>query len=463
MKKILIILVLIGTIFFPMDVQAASGTCAISGKTSVTVGSTVTVTVKLSASQMYMAKGTVTSNNTAVLSGSGSVYKKADLSNPSEEKGFSSVSQKITFTANAVGSATISFSADAGNCLDINDSPISFSGGSLTINVVAKQTTPSNNGGNSGGTTNNGGGTNTQTPTDTKSKDNTLSSLSVSNGTLSPEFKSNTTSYTVNLSSDITKVSITAKANDSKAKVTGIGEKSLKIGENKYRVVVVAENGSSKTYTINFIVDEKPTLFTELNGSKLGFVTNIKDVKAPNGFEKSTTTFDSQKVNCWVNEKTKLTIVYLEAEDESKDFYIIEDAIITRKYEAITILGKDYTILDIPTSIDEQLNLKKTTVKIGEKEVVGWKFEDEKMSNYSIVYLMNDIGESNLYSYEESEGTLQKYIPFESPQTNTLTYVFIGTTALFALTSIGIAISFMRFKKKSISAIKDYYDRKNQG
>ena len=124
--------------------------------------------------------------------------------------------------------------------------------------------------------------------------------------------------------------------------------------------------------------------------------------------------------------------------------------------------GKSYILLDAPKDLKGLEGLKSATVKIGETEISGWSFEDEEHKNYSVVYLMNDAGEKSLYSYEGTEGTLQKYVPMAEKNNNTLTYVFIGTTAVFAITTASLAYLYFSFKKKSISAIKDYYDRKNQ-
>lgn len=62
-------------------------------------------------------------------------------------------------------------------------------------------------------------------------------------------------------------------------------------------------------------------------------------------------------------------------------------------------------------------------------EMKCWTFEDQEHANYSVVYLMNDAGEKNLYSYESTEGTLQKYVPsIEKNEMGMITYIFIGTS-----------------------------------
>jgi len=75
-----------------------------------------------------------------------------------------------------------------------------------------------------------------------------LSSLSVSSGTIN--FNKDTTSYSLKVDSDVTSIDISASAEDSGAKVSGIGTKSLNYGDNKISIVVTAPSGSKKTYTI---------------------------------------------------------------------------------------------------------------------------------------------------------------------------------------------------------------------
>ena len=79
------------------------------------------------------------------------------------------------------------------------------------------------------------------------SSENNLSSLSVSEGNIS--FFKDITTYSLNVDKD--SIIISATAVDSKAKVSGTGKKTLKYGNNTFNVVVTAEDGSKKTYTIN--------------------------------------------------------------------------------------------------------------------------------------------------------------------------------------------------------------------
>ena len=63
-------------------------------------------------------------------------------------------------------------------------------------------------------------------------------------------FRSATTSYSVTVPADTENVEVYAEAQDSNATVTGTGTVNLQEGENTVNVVVTAEDGTTKTYTI---------------------------------------------------------------------------------------------------------------------------------------------------------------------------------------------------------------------
>lgn len=89
------------------------------------------------------------------------------------------------------------------------------------------------------------------------STDATLASLTVSAGTLSPAFSSLKTEYTVTVVNSVSSVTLNATANHSNASVAGTGTKTLAEGENRFYIVVTAEDGTTKkTYTVT-VVREK--------------------------------------------------------------------------------------------------------------------------------------------------------------------------------------------------------------
>ena len=104
--------------------------------------------------------------------------------------------------------------------------------------------------------------------TDGRSSANTLSSLSVSSGTLSPAFNEYTTSYTVDVADDVENVDISATLKDGKSSfVENAGPRSVFVGTgtNRYTIKVKSESGNVRTYTIVFNKGGSSTSSTPVN------------------------------------------------------------------------------------------------------------------------------------------------------------------------------------------------------
>jgi len=81
-----------------------------------------------------------------------------------------------------------------------------------------------------------------------KSSNNNLSNLKVDGSTI-VDFNKSVTSYDLGNTSS-TSITIEATKEDSKASISGLGIKTLDYGTNSFDIVVTAENGTKKTYTI---------------------------------------------------------------------------------------------------------------------------------------------------------------------------------------------------------------------
>lgn len=83
------------------------------------------------------------------------------------------------------------------------------------------------------------------------SGDNSLSSLSLSAGSLSPAFQYNVTDYTASVGAEVGSVEVNAKTSNASATVESVsGNTDLQPGQNTISVVVKAENGATATYKI---------------------------------------------------------------------------------------------------------------------------------------------------------------------------------------------------------------------
>lgn len=304
-------------------VFAANATLGFSGNNSVYVGSNITVTLYVDgingANGGLGSIGGVLSWDTSKLQ---LVSKSNILSvsyNDSNNKfgwvysgtGLTSRTNIMTFTfkALATGSASITIKDPS-----VSDSVPNRLTAAVSTKTISIQNPPSGN--------------------------TNLSSLSISNGSIS--FNKNTTSYSVSVDSNVTSISVTAKAEDSGASVSGTGSKSLNYGNNAINVTVTAPSGATKTYTINVNRKDDRSSNNDLNNLTVekgtlspAFNKNTKNYTVLVPYEVSTltvnaTTADSKaKVTVTnntnlVSEETKRVTVTITAENGSANVYYID-------------------------------------------------------------------------------------------------------------------------------------------
>lgn len=235
LKKIIFELAIIIGILFAMTIKSNAASLSIStSKSSVSPGESFTVTVSVSGGAGYVS---ATASN-----GSGSMGSTF----------LDNASKSFTCTAGSSGRVTISASGVIADYSTENDEQKSAS---KTVSIVQPN---KSTGGNSNGGSSNGGNTtkkpntnNTTKPTETKeekkSTDSTLSSLSVAEGAITPEFNKDVKEYAITVPNEVTKLNITATPTDSKATVSVTEYEELKEGENTITISVTAEDGTTKT------------------------------------------------------------------------------------------------------------------------------------------------------------------------------------------------------------------------
>lgn len=235
LKKIIFELAIILGILFAMTIKSNAASLSIStSKSSVSPGESFTVTVSVSGGAGYVS---ATASN-----GSGSMGSTF----------LDNASKSFTCTAGSSGRVTISASGVIADYSTENDEQKSAS---KTVSIVQPN---KNTGGNSNGGSSNGGNTtrkpntnNSTKPTETKeekkSTDSTLSSLSIAEGAITPEFNKDVKEYAITVPNEVTKLNITATPTDSKATVSVTEYEELKEGENIITISVTAEDGTTKT------------------------------------------------------------------------------------------------------------------------------------------------------------------------------------------------------------------------
>lgn len=375
----------------------AGGISAYASPSSVKVGSTFSVTV--SSSNMMVENLTASCSGCTLIN---------SVSRPTLDKG---ESQTVTARLDSPGGATVTFSGNGADYATETEGPVSAS-----AYVAAKADAPKETSNTTSGSSSNNKTEKTETPKpetepkdDPRSKDNDLKSLSVSEGTLSPAFKKSTTSYKVNLGATATSITVKAAANDAKARVSGTGKIKLQAGANEINITVTSEYGTKKTYTIQVYVDEKPLVYTQFNGEKLGVVRNVQGVKVPENFKKTEVKMDGKEIPAWKNEKMDKTIVYLSDAKNNKAFYLYENGKVTSQFTYKKILGRSFYLISVPKDKQVMEGMQFGEIKVDDTKLMGWTFTDKAFQDYTVFMVMDMDGTTRYYQYDKVQNTLQRY------------------------------------------------------
>lgn len=385
---------------FSMQALAADGSVSVGGA-SGNVGSTVSVSCTIKCSSGPIGAATVVAS-----------YDPSALELVSATGGANGGSGSVIYAGDGDGSATsLSFtmsfkilkegshkvSASSSDAYDWNASVMSVSGGSGTVKGTVPTSDTSSNSG--GGSSNN----NSQQEEDNRDSNNKLSNLQVSPGTLAPAFSSGTTSYTVTVPSDTTEVTISATAASDKAKVSVSGGKDLKLGENSAKVVVTAENGSTKAYNLTIICGEVEKI--DINGTTNTINEGFSDEQIPAGFTRAKATYNEREYEALAHE-SGMQLMYLSNEAGSA-FYIYDQA--TQSFAPFMQISLGEGKYIIPMPLDEAdtqfAGSEQIILTLNDQSVAAWKLDEE----FSVIKVMNQAGEELYYKYDSVDGTYQRY------------------------------------------------------
>ena len=299
------------------------------------------------------------------------------------------------------------------------------------------------------------------------SADNSLSTLSLSAGTLSPSFQYNVTDYTASVGADVASVEVTAKTSNEFATVESIsGNTDLQPGQNTVSVVVKAQNGATATYKIVVTKAqgaqqdqpqnvepsvEEPEAPQEgqdsqqgqggiaINGHSFDLAATVPDDVIPQDFTKDTVTCQGQQVECLRFEKGTLTLVYLTTpstevkntlavyEEASGTFYPFRRVsqgeasyLIILNPPAETGLPQEYALSDqsiggfenVPAFVRAGSAPKAGEGIGGIQGAEGVESESTLAEGgFALIYAASSFGNIGWYSYDKAEATFQRYLP----------------------------------------------------
>lgn len=435
-KKILTgaFILLFAFIFKIDNVSAASCRIGVSAPSSVVVGQSFKVTVTVAGSASIGSwEYTLSYDSSKVRLNSGTLHV-VDYGNGSK----SSSSYSYSFTALQSGSAT--FKPVNASVLDYASTNECLSStGSASVSMKSQSEIEAS-----------------------YSRNNNLSSLSVEGADLSPSFNKNITEYQATLPVDTTKAKIIATAQDSKASITGVGEVDVVDGINKIEIIVTAEHGEKKKYVINLTVQELDPVKVKVDGKtytvvrKKGQVENI-----PVGFTETTIKIGDQDVCAYQSEIAKILLVALK-DNEGNIKLFIYDKNKNSFTSFMEAKGGEVNLLILNNEkIKTPLDFVKTSFKINDLKIEGYKYRYDKNDNYYLVYAKNlETGDEGFYLYDKKNSTFSRYYKELSDIKDMHTkYVFYVAAAL-ALIFVLIIIFKLLGKFKSNDKKIEKYQRK---
>lgn len=430
MKKLVsLFIVFISFSFFMINVSASSGKISISSSSTVVVGNTVTVTVTLSSStalgawefnidydSSYLRLTSSTSEN-------GGTY----FVNYGDGK---TKSKTYTLKFKALKSGTTNITVGSYDIYDWNEESMSISKLNKKLTLMTQEELEAS-----------------------YSKDNNLKGLTVKVGEesydLDPVFDKDTLEYKVTVPTGTTTVQIEALKNDSTATVNGDGDIEVTEGLNTIPIVVTAQNGDEKTYTLIVNVEDQNPINVTIDGKNYTVVKSKTLLTAPVTFTESTVKINDFDIPAFVNDSLGYTLVGLKDEDGKISLYRYHDG----NYTLYTELNSKSYIL-VPVDFSKELDYIKTTADINGVKRDVYKYSED--SDFVIVNAINlEDGKENLYLYDPSSGAAilfdESFIQDTNKTIENYTYViiaFAGALFLMLILIFGLLHSTKKKQKK---------------
>lgn len=412
LTAVICVLGLVCACFAATASAAGSATAAMSASpSSVDIGGSVSVTLRVSSTTVAGVVGTVTydasklqytgsDGNANGTSGSIRVLMDADSK-------VSSLSIKLNFKALAAGKSNVSFAPS--EVIDYDMAELSCPSASTGVTVNS----PASLSGNAD-----------------------LSALKVSSGTLTPAFSANTTSYSVTVANNVTTLTVSATTADKDAKVTVSGSKKLSVGKNTRSVKVTAPNGTTKTYKINItrlaadgatpsvdnpsreptassdepVIDEPGNIISVYVGDeKMTVVEDFEGIELPAGFSEDITKINDREILC-VKNKAGIVLVCLSNGTDKAFFIYDRENVNFTGFATIEIAGVTYILLDKPRNRAVPSGFSAAELTIGNSTLTAWKSDDKKYADFYLIYVCGPADYAGFYLYDSAEGTAQRFI-----------------------------------------------------
>ena len=339
--------------------RAASATVNLStDEEAAVIGDEITVSLSISSDVMlgdfeayltYNADILEFENDATFIAGGDGLLKLTDKNMVNKE---SSRKYIMRFKAKAIGASEIGIKDKAEIYEFETGTAMSVSSNRLDIRVTAPKTASDNK---------------------------NLKSLKINPGSLKPNFDPKITEYTTKIDYENSKIILSAAPEDDNAKVTVEGNENLDVGNNTITVRVKAESGEIKEYIITATRKEAIEKETEET-----IETSESEDNLDSDSERDVSIEDKSA------EIGNLLII-----KDGEDRYIQN--------------GYRYQILKPGDDVVIPDGYSKTSLILDDVTVTAYTPNNDLNSDFLLLYVKNEAGETGFYQYDRVEKTLQRF------------------------------------------------------
>lgn len=361
-------------------ITASGGTATVGGKVKVTVSVSAPAEIGIVSFTLKYDAAALTYTGSDKANGA-VYYVDTEITGKTGKYSFE-------FICNKAGTYTVSVDASKDSVLRLNPVNGSDNFDSVTVkNATVTVNTPYN-----------------------ASNNANLGKLSVGEGTLSPAFSKNTTNYTVNVDGAVTALTISAKSEDGKGKVSVSGNKDLKEGANTVTVTCTAEDGKTKkTYTITVNRGPAPTP-TPSPTPTPGLIVHVGDSDRtllgefqsdlPEGYEPGTVEMDGYTVAVATAADGNTKLVQM---DDGR-FYVMSAPGQYYLFQRIESPARQFSVIPKPDTAEVPAGWEEDAEQLFGPNVTVYK--TEKDPNVALLYLRSPSGEEGWYVYDLKEKSI---------------------------------------------------------
>ena len=375
----------------------AKGSSSIAfSKNTVTLNENITVTARFSTASgdpMYGLEGYITYDPKIIKFVSGdncNLLTDGKVKIVLQSAGKVNLTETVKFSTLAAGKSKVALEQLI--YVDKNDTEQAMTGASATVTVTNPSTQASSNA--------------------------NLRKLGVSAGTLTPAFSPDVTSYNVTIPYEETELWVQPGLADQKASYVVEGGKDMKVGYNKRVIIVTAENGKTKSYTVNVTrldqsgnapsteIDDPVNDMVEVTvGGETFYVNeNFATDSIPAGFEIVDHALNGKTVPA-LSDDSLILLNLIKPDGSDAAFYIKNADGSFTKLTVLEVGGAAYYIIpaaEIPEGYSEM------ALTVGEKEITAYTSANADEKEFALIYAKGPSGNTGFYRYDTVEATIQR-------------------------------------------------------